>query len=276
MSAAIHAVVLTLNERDNMARCLESLRWCGRVCVVDSGSSDGTQQEAEALGAEVFVHQQKGAFRISEQRNWCLENCGFKEGEWVLFLDADEVIPTDLSLEIKNIVSEHKYDAYEMTPRYIFMGKWLRRTQGFPNWHPRLVRVGKARFDGGVWEHFAAGMWVGRIGKPYDHYANSKGFADWLKRHDRYSDWDAEKICAYLSSGKVEALGTERKIGLRKLAAKLWPVRPLVRFVHMYLFRGGWTEGWQALIFCLLYSFYELMIVVKIIENRRRKAGKTL
>jgi hypothetical protein len=167
-------------------------------------------------------------------------------------------------------------EAFELTPRYLFWGQWLKRTQGYPNWHPRVVRRGRARFAGGVWEHFTAGVRVGRITEPYDHFANSKGLSDWLARHDRYSTWDAEKITDYLESGNSDRLGTERKLWLRRWAARCWPIRPWARFGQMYFLRLGFLEGRAALVFCLLYFFYEWMTVVKIVELRRRRKGEPL
>jgi glycosyltransferase involved in cell wall biosynthesis len=274
----ISAVVLTLNEAANLPRCLASLAFSREIVVVDSGSGDDTARVASSLGATVFTHAQDGPFNIAEQRNWALEHCGLA-GDWVLFLDADEVVPEDLARELARICAPggSDKDAYELTPRYIFWGKWLRRTQGYPNWHPRLVARGRARFAGGVWEHFAAGARIGRVQVPYDHYANSKGFSDWLVRHDRYATWDADKTVDFLEApGTGRALGTARKLWLRKVAARFWPVRPFARFFFMYVVRGGFTEGFAALMFCLMYLLYEFMIVIKIIEQKRLRRGEPL
>ncbi|HBW30538.1 glycosyltransferase family 2 protein [Nostoc sp. PCC 7120 = FACHB-418] len=270
-------MILTKNEVCNLERCINSLQWCQEIIVVDSGSTDGTIQLAEALGIKVFTHIQPPPFKISEQRNWALENCQLKS-EWVLFLDADEIIPPDLAAEIQRICSANnqEYNAYELPARYLFWGKWLKLTQGYPNWHSRLLKLGEVTFTGGVWEHFSAGTKVSRINIPYDHYANSKGFGDWLERHNRYSSWDAQKVVDFLETGKTSALGTERKLKLRLLAAKLWFMRPIVRFIQMYFLRLGFLEGITALIFCLLYAMYEFMTVVKIIELRRKKSGLPL
>ncbi|MEH2143423.1 glycosyltransferase family 2 protein [Nostoc sp.] len=271
------AIILTKNEVCNLKRCIEYLQWCDEVIVLDSGSTDGTIQLAESLGAKVFTHIPSPPFKISEQRNWALQNCNLKS-EWVLFIDADEVIPSNLATEIQRVcsASNQQYNAYELPARYLFWGKWLKLTQGYPNWHSRLLKLGEVTFTGGVWEYFASGAKVGRINIPYDHYANSKGFGDWLERHDRYSSWDAQKVVEFLETGKASALGTERKLKLRLLAAKLWFIRPIIRFIQMYLLRLGFLEGITALIFCLLYAMYEFMIVVKIIELRRKKSGLAL
>lgn len=271
------AVVLTRNEAANLPRCLASLLWCAEVIVLDSGSTDATQAVARQLGARVLEHVPPPPFRIAEQRNWALDHAAIRT-QWVLFLDADETVPPALAaaLERSCDAATSSCDAFELTPRYLFWGRWLKRTQGYPNWHPRVVRLGRARFAGGVWEHFAAGARVGRIDVPYDHFANSKGLSDWLARHDRYSTWDAEKIVAYLDSGEADALGTSRKLGLRRWAARLWPLRPWARFGQMYFLRLGFLEGRAALVFCLLYFFYEWMTVVKIVELRRRRKGEPL
>jgi hypothetical protein len=63
---------------------------------------------------------------------------------------------------------------------------------------------------------------------------------------------------------------------MRRLAARFWPLRPLARFTHTYILRLGFLEGWQALVFSLLYAFYEFMTVVKIIELRRQSRGEPL
>lgn len=274
MNSDISAAILTKNEVCNLNRCIESLQWCQEIIVVDSGSTDGTIQLAESLGAKVFTHIPSSPFKISEQRNWALQNCNLKS-EWVLFIDADEVIPSNLATEIRRVCSANnqQYNAYELPARYLFWGKWLKLTQGYPNWHSRLLKLGEVTFTGGVWEHLVSGAKVGRINIPYDHYANSKGFGDWLERHDRYSSWDAQKVVEFLETGKASALGTERKLKLRLLAAKLWFMRPIIRFIQMYFLRLGFLEGVTAVIFCLLYAMYEFIIVVKIIELRRKKSG---
>lgn len=276
-SSLFTAVVLTKNEIENLERCLASLYWCASVVVVDSGSTDGTQVKAQQLGARVYTHVQSVPFKIDTQRNWALDNAQITT-PWVLFLDADETVTAALAEELIRVCggASCDFDAFELTPRYLFWGKWLRRTQGYPNWHPRVVRLGRARYVGGVWEHFSEGARIGRIALPYEHFANSKGLSDWLARHDRYSSWDAEKIVAYIESGDDAALGSKRKVGLRRWAARLWPIRPWARFLQTYFIRLGFLEGKAAFAFCLLYFCYDWMTVVKVVERRRLRAGLPL
>ena len=269
-------MVLCLNEAVNLPRALASLAWCNEQLVVDSGSTDGSQEVARRAGANVREHRQHGDFLITEQRNWALKQ-GELRSEWVLFLDADEEISSDCRKAIQAaICALDAPDGFELTPRYWFMGRWLKHTQGYPNWHPRLVRRGSLTFEGGVWESFPAGRTIGRITTPYEHYAFSKGMDDWLERHRRYADWDAQRIVAYLNTGDQRALGTTRLLRLRVITSKLWPVRPLLRFLQKYVFQGGFREGWQGLLFALMMAVYDLITVIKVIEKKRLMGGQML
>ncbi len=269
-------MVLCLNEAINLSRALASLAWCDELLVVDSGSTDGSQRVAKQAGAAVHEHRQPGRFLITEQRNWALTQGGLLS-DWVLFLDADEEISRPCRQAIQRAIEQPDgCDGFELTPRYWFLGRWLKRTQGYPNWHPRLLRRGQLNFEGGVWESFAPGRAVGRITIPYEHYAFSKGIEDWLERHVRYANWEADRIVTYQFSGEKGAFGTQRSLHLRILSAKLWPIRPLLRFLQKYVLQRGFLEGWQGLLFALMMGFYELIIVIKVIEKSRRKTGQPL
>lgn len=272
----IAGVVLTLNEEKDLARALLSLDWCDELLVVDSGSKDQTQNVAENCGARFVRHCQTPPFLITEQRNWALDNAGLRS-EWVLFLDADEEVRDELAARIKScIASTDLTDAYELTPRYWFLGKWLKRTQGYPNWHPRLVRRGSARFHGGVWESFPLGTRVKRITTPYEHYAFSKGLDDWLHRHMRYAEWDSNEILQFLDTKDSQRLMTARARNRRIASASIWPIKPLLRFVQKYILQGGFIEGWQGLLFSLMMTWFDLMVVIKILEKRRKSKGLSL
>jgi glycosyltransferase involved in cell wall biosynthesis len=276
-TADITAIVLTKNEELTLARALESLSFCRRTIVVDSGSTDRTVAVAEEKGADVYTHVQPPPFRIDAQRNWALDSCAIRT-QWVLFLDADEVVTAALQDSLRKIATTpgEPHAAYELTPRYLFWGTWLKRTLGYPNWHPRLLRLGAARFAGGVWEHFDTQGHVGRIHEPYDHFANCKGMDDWIARHVRYASWDAEMQCSLMTSGRAGNYGTVRKARLRALAARLWRWRPLARFLYMYVYRLGFLDGMAALHFCRRYFIYDTMFVQMVIEKQRAAKGLPL
>lgn len=265
-------IILTKNEESIIGTCIESLPNNIPCFVLDSGSTDNTKDVVIASGA-LYYENKIQPFIISEQRNWALKNLPI-ETEWVLFLDADEYIPEDLHLEILNKIQSNEFDAYRMTPKFMFWGKWMKRIQGYPNWHDRLLKKDKVSIIGGVWEKFDDKANVGLIKIPYEHYANIKGFESWLEKHDRYSSWDAQKTFDYLYKGTN--IGAVRKKKLRTISAKLWWLRPWARCFYMYFIRLGFLEGWRAFYFTMLYFLYEYMIVFKIIELKRKYKGKSI
>lgn len=272
---AITTIVLTKNEQGNLPRCLASVPWPD-VIVVDSGSTDATIEAAERCGAAVYINEQLGPFDIAKQRNWAIASCKITTA-WILFLDADEELTSECIEAIESACRcDEGYDAYELTPKFMFWGRWLKHTVGYPNWHGRLVKNIDAPFDGGVWEHFRIDLRVGRIYKPYNHYGFANGVSEWIERHNRYSSWDGVRIHAYLQSDDVAAFGTIRKLRLRRYAARLWPIRPLVKFIYMYLIRMGFSEGLPGLAYCLLIAFYELMTACKVNEQNRISRGLPL
>lgn len=272
---AITPIVLTRNEQANIPRCLASIPWPNAV-VVDSGSTDATIEVAGHCGATVFVHEQSGPFDIAKQRNWAIASCNV-DSDWVLFLDADEELTNETVKAIERACEQGEdYDAFELTPKFLFWGRWLKRTQGYPNWHHRLVKRLDAPFEGGVWEHFRGNLRVGRISEPYNHYGFSNGVSAWIERHNRYSTWDGIRIHEYLRSKNSGDLGTTRKLRLRQIAARLWPIRPIARFFKMYIYQLGFTEGVPGFVYCLLCMFYEFLTVCKINEQRRISRGLPL
>ena len=226
----------------------------------------------------MLQHQQVGQFLITEQRNWAL-NQGQLQSDWVLFLDADEEIGGPCKEAIQKAIQHPAAaDGYELTPRYWFLGRWLKYTQGYPNWHPRLLNEASCTLKAGSSGKFfiETARSISRIHEPYEHYAFSKGIDDWLERHRRYADWEAERIEAVLTGGGRSSLRDPTLKQLRLVMARAWPFRPIFRFAQKYVLQGGFLEGWQGLLFALLMAGYDLITVVKVIEKKRQKRGLEL
>ena len=283
MNSTITAIVLTLNEELNIIDCFKSISLFDRVIVLDSGSSDSTIPLSRELGAEVYIRKPNGTFLFSDQRNWALDNCSINT-DWVLFIDADERISKSRYQELRAISnhpsSEH-INGFYLAPRYIFFNKWLRFCQHYPNWHPRFLRSSCIRFSGGMWESFVGldnnkpnSANLGYVKIPYEHIAFSKGFDDWFIKHLRYASWDSKVALDYLeSSSDFDSSFISRKSALRVVAIRFWFLRPLLRFCHKYIYSLGFLDGWQGLLFSLLMSFYELLVVIKILEHKYSMAS---
>jgi len=277
--AGITAVVLTLNEEANLPECLAHLNWVDEIIVIDSGSTDGTCPLAESLGARVFRCAWQG---FAGQRNWALDNAGIAT-DWVLFVDADEHITTDLRDEMLAHIQSRSADAFYLCFKVILFGKWVRRSAMYPVWHPRLLRKGVGRFKdsysghGETWEINGK---VGYLRQPYMHYSFSKGLTQWFERHNRLSTSEAAAADRLMSDVRSrDVLGAlfsrhpqNRRQALRLVSYRV-PGWPFVRFLYQLIARGGFLDGMQGWMYCGLYLAYEIMIRSKLAELRESRKG---
>lgn len=276
----LSVVILTLNEQDDICKCIDSLgSFIDSVFIVDSGSHDGTTSLAKSRGAHVYTNTTSGPFLISEQRNWALVNC-MELRDWILFLDADEILTKNLRSEIISAISDpcQHFDGYLLAPEFCYWGKKVKRFMGYPNWHARLVKKATGLcFDGGVWEHFKnpSQYNIGKLSSPYIHNFNSKGLEYWIQKHNRYSTCEAVLIYSCIS-GNPEPLESTKNQRKRMLAARLWPFRPIAVVFYRYFYKLGFLDGYRAVLLSALFFFYECMILMKVIERLRLKTGNSL
>lgn len=267
-------VILTFNEEANLPRCLASLEGCDDVVVLDSGSKDNTREIARAAGVRVF---ERPFDTFAGQRNWANDTIPFVH-PWVLHLDADECMTPELHREIIAACVEDKRSAYLVANRLMFMGRWVRRVSMYPTYQSRLIRIGEARYreagHGTALDRADRG--VGTLREPYVHHNFSKGVADWLVRHNRYSTDEARRLAAETTSfGRAlrQCLGgataEEKRQGLKR-CADFVPLRPLVRFLYLYVWKFGFLDGRAGFDYSVLVAFYEYLIRLKVREMRRR------
>ena len=274
-SEPISVLVLTYNEEDNLPRCLESVAWADDVLVVDSFSTDRTVEIAQARGARVL---QRAFDTFAGQRNFGIDQ-GDLRHDWVLHLDADEVVPTALRDELLDVVRAGGKPAYRVASRMMFQGKWLRHAGMYPAYQVRFGRRDRLRFKqvGHGQREDLPPEDVGMLEHDLEHYSFSKGLHEWFAKHNRYSSDEAAE--ALRQSGDAvdwAALAapdrTRRRRALKALAARM-PMRPSLRFVYMYVLRRGFLDGRAGLSYCRLLSTYEAMTVAKERELRLRQDG---
>lgn len=263
-------LILTLNEADNIEACIESVAWADDVVVLDSFSSDATCELARAKGARVF---QRKFDDFGSQRNHALDAIDFKH-PWVFHLDADERFNDTLRNECERVIKLDERSAYFVPNRIIFLGKWIKRCTRYPYPQVRLIKRGEVRFAkaGHGQREDQAQRGVGHIQIPYDHYNFSKGIADWLDKHNRYSSEEARLANDLEKRPFLECFS--RDAMTRKRALKSWfvrmPCRPLIKFCYLYFIQRGFMDGLPGFIYCRLQMIYESMIVIKIQELKRR------
>ncbi|MCC9656086.1 glycosyltransferase family 2 protein [Rhodopirellula halodulae] len=258
---------MTKDEERDLPACLAALDWCDDVHVLDSGSSDRTIAIAEESGAQVSYHPFAS---FGKQRNHALDELALKH-DWILFLDADEVATKEFSLSILDAVESAGTETagFYCCWKMMLESRWLKRCDSFPKWQFRLLRKGMARFTDfghGQKECDLRGE-VGYIREPYLHFGFSKGWSNWISRHNRYS---TDEAMARFSSEKSLSAMFDRAPSVRNPAIKLAltgvPGWPLIRFLHAYIIKLGFLEGAPGFIYCVNIAYYEFLIKIKMRE----------
>jgi len=271
----ISVLIMTWNEEVNLPACLDSLSWSDDIVVLDSFSTDRTVEIARAAGARVVKRKYDTE---DQQRMFGLTKIKFKN-PWVYTPDADEVTPDDLRDEMLAIARDEARPEVMFKARYknMFLGKWIRHSSLYPTWITRLVRHDRVRFERQVHSVCVAEGPTGLLKHHFIHYSFNKGIAAWYEKHNRYSSVEAA-LAASRTKQKVDwpelfsGRPDLRRRCLKSLSYRL-PFRPTLRFVYMYIIRGGFLDGWPGYVYCRLISGYEFMILLKSAELQRRERG---
>lgn len=222
----LSVILITKNEAHNIGACIDSVRFADEIIVVDSGSTDGTQEIARAAGAKVIVSDWPG---FGPQKNRALDTA---TGAWVLSIDADERIPAELAAEIQRTVSlPDTLDAYDISRRSWYCGRFIEHSGWAPDYVTRLFRRGRARFsDDIVHERLIVDGKTGRLANVMLHYS-FLDFSQVLKKVDHYST---------LSARQAHARGKRGSVG--KAVLHGWWA-----FMRTYFFKLGFLDGAHGL-----------------------------
>jgi glycosyltransferase involved in cell wall biosynthesis len=272
MPEPLSIIILTHNEADNLPRCLESIADFGELVVVDSGSTDGTQQIAKNAGARVYDHAFEG---FGRQRNWALGNCDSKS-QWVLFLDADEVATPEFRAAVESAIRDasESMAGFYCCWKMMLDRRWLRRSDSFPKWQLRIVRRGRADFidSGHGQKEGRVDGELGYIREPYLHYALSKGWEAWWAKHNQYSSEEAaDRLSRGAAAPELFSKDSSRRNRALKPILSNIPGWPLLRFLYMYVLKGGFLEGREGFAYCASMGWYEHLIRVKMRQLRQRE-----
>lgn len=265
----ISVIILTRNEEHDLPRCLDSLRWCDDVHVIDSGSSDETINIARKFGAHV---RENPFISFGTQRNWSLDHCDTKH-PWILFLDADEIANKEfVNAMVKAVRSAPDSTAgFYCCWKLIYDDRWLKRCDLFPKWQFRLMRKGRARFTDfghGQKEAEIKGS-IEYLPVPYDHHGLSKGIGHWLDRHNRYATLEAAvRLSTPINWRNVfSAHGSKRNQALKPIVSRV-PGWPMIRFFITYVLRLGFLEGRPGFVYCANLAYFEFLIRLKMREEK--------
>jgi glycosyltransferase involved in cell wall biosynthesis len=233
---SISAIIITLNEENNIAECLKSLSWADEIIVVDSGSTDKTVDLAGENGAKVLFRKFDD---FSSQKNFALDNAS---SEWILSVDADERINTALAEEIKAVSVDRGHEGYFIPRKNIIFGREMKYGGHQNDKHLRLFRRDSGRFVSPIHESVKGKGVIGILSNPIVHYSTFSR-QEYLGKLRQYTDMEADLM---VSSRK-------------KVYRHYILTRPAAIFAKRYFFQKGFLDGWKGLEFYFLSAFYEFM-----------------
>jgi glycosyltransferase involved in cell wall biosynthesis len=245
----LSVTIIAWNEEERLRACLESVDWADEIVVVDAESTDKTVSLAREFTEKVWIRPWPG---FAAQKNFALDQV---TGDWMLSLDADERVTPALSERIRDILNaDGPADGYRIPRRNLFWGAWVRHGGLYPDHQLRLFRRGVGRFvEDAVHESVRVEGRVETLGEPLLH-ESYRDLEDFVRRSNRYSTLAAHD---WLRDG--------RRVGVAGLILK-----PLGRFVSMYIIQRGFLDGWRGLVLAVLYAEYVFLRTAKVWEARRR------
>jgi glycosyltransferase involved in cell wall biosynthesis len=248
MRPPVSLCVVAMDEEDNIADCLGSADFVAERIVVDSHSKDATRERAAAGGARVV--ERYWPVQV-QQKNFALDQAA---NDWVLCLDADERVSPELKASILAALERPDApDAFEMSRRTWYLGRWIRHGGWYPDRKVRLFRRSKGRW-GGTNPHDrveVAGR-VGRLEGDLLHYSYLS-ISDHLRTLDSFTT---------IAAREKHAAG--RRAGLADIA-----LRPFGKFLRMYVARAGFLDGRAGFVVAVTGAFYVFLKYAKLWDLQR-------
>lgn len=227
----ISIVIIAFNEEKNLGRCLDSVQEVADdIVVVDSFSTDHTEEIALAKGARFIQHAFEGHI---QQKNWAITQAKFPH---ILSLDADESLDQQLINSIKAIKNNFSYDGYSMNRLTNYCGKWIRHCGWYPD---KKLRLWDSR----------KGCWTGV--NPHDRYELVDGSTIGhlngdILHYSYYSIEDHYKQTDYFTTIGAKALF---EAGKKPSLVKRY-LSPVFKFFRDYIIKLGFLDGYYGWMVC--------------------------
>lgn len=278
MSTSLAVVLLTHNEGIHLARALDAVKpFAKSMHIIDSGSTDDTIAIAERYGAEILQNKWKN---YANQFQWAMDHIT-TDAEWILRLDADEIIEADLAARINTELPKLGSDVVGVSidRKHIFLGRWVKHGGRYPLTLLRIFRRGHGRIEqrwmdehiivsGGATVHFAGGF--------ADHNLNDLTF--FTDKHNKYATREAvdqlnQKIGLFPRDVEVTAQASSRQAAVKRWAKENiynhipFTLSALLYFLYRYIFQLGFLDGREGLVYHFLQGFwYRFLVGAKVME----------
>lgn len=278
MNTAFSFIILTYNEERHLPRLLQSIADLGApVFVLDSGSTDSTVEIANSYGAVVQQHTFENH---PKQWDYALKHF-LVTTPWLICLDADQVVTEELKKRLANFrPDDHKYiNGIYFNRKNIFKGTWIKHGGYFPFYQLKMFRygIGHSDLSENMDHRFIVPgkteLWKDGIIIEENLKENQISF--WIAKHNVYSDLVAREEVERIKKMRDQPLKpqfwgppNERRAWLKKMWWKIPRyLRPFLYFTYRFLFKLGFMDGRNGIIFHFLQAFwFRLVVDIKIDE----------
>ena len=286
----VSVIVPVRNEARNLPRCLEALVGFGEIYVIDSQSTDDTVAIAQSHGAKVVQFHYAGGW--PKKRQWAMNTLPLAH-DWILLLDADEILTPELVEEIRRAVQDPGVNGYSIRLQLYFLGRVLRHCDA-SFWKLSLFRKGRGHFecrlkdqdasmaDMEIHEHVVVDGPTAELRNALVHH-NIDSLSRYILKHNEYSNWEARVLLKAEGDSEdgsqemsADLFGTQaqRRRWLKRNLYRL-PGSPVLLFLYRYVFRLGFFDGVPGLIYCSFQAVQMFHSKAKIYELEcERKAGE--
>ncbi len=246
----ISLAIITLNEKDNIERCIQSVPFASEIIVLDSGSTDNTLSLAENLGAKTYFEKWQGFYHQKKKATDLTTN------DWVLSLDADEALSEKGIQEILELFKNiNDHDGYEFPRLSYHLGRWVRYGGWYPDCQLRLFNKNKCHWhNSNVHEH-VKGENIERLKNPILHYV-FRDLSHQVVTNDRYS-----------TLGTQDLVARGKGVSYFKLFTK-----PVSKFIECYIFKRGFLDGIPGFIIAVGASYSIFLKFAKLWEYKKIKS----
>ncbi len=248
----ISSIIIAKNEEKNIGRCIESQIDCidEIVVLIDDSTTDSTENVVKTFPSVKYETVKWKGF--SETKKYAVS---LTSNQWILWIDADEALTTELANEIKEFkTKEPQFDAYSFPRKANFLGRWIMHSGWYPAIVTRLFNKDKVYFSNSdVHEHLVIETPVGNFKNDIEHYTDPD-INHYFEKFNNYTT---------LAAGELDAKGKQFK------KSDLF-IRPIAIFFKMFFLKKGFLDGTEGFILAMFSSAYVFTKYCKLWEKKNR------
>lgn len=252
MQKILTIIILTKNEEKTIKQVIENAQKCtADILVVDSGSTDKTVEIAKECGVEVVFRAWDNDF--SAQRNFALQ---YVKTSWVLYLDADEFLDTELINSIQSVLKRNENKQYSMMRKIHAFGFEYKHGIFKPDEVVRMFKTDSVHWENKVHERPVCTSPKECLKGYIEHYT-----------YDNWQDW-WEKAGKYTTIWAEDAYSRNKKTGIGNAF-----LHAIYGFFRAYIIELGFLDGWSGFYSSIMHYIYTMMKYLKLYELQKN-SGK--